>query len=178
MSAGTAPKGEARPPRKATTSSRAAGQITDKISKKMWFGLALKPVHALAALAGALALIGVVLLNRPRTPAAITTVPAALPSIATLPTTSPLPDSVPSPPSNSAEKVTEPPTKPASGKSKPQKQRPSETKDPSEASASAGKQKKKADGISPPPSFFDRRAADHTASPAQPKVKRALIREL
>ena len=177
LSAETAPDGKERRPRQATTFSRATGEITDQISKKKWFGLGLKPVHALAVLASALTLIGAILLLRPRPPSTIRTVPAVLPSVATLPLTSPLPDSVPSPPPNLAEKATEPPARPTSGRAKSKKPHLGEAKDPFESSASSDKQKK-VKGISPPPSFFHQNAEGQMASPLEQKSKRTIIKEL
>ena len=176
LSAGTAPQGKEHRPKQATTFSRATGEITDRISKKNWFGL--KPVHALAVLASTLTLIGAILLLRPRPPSTIrTTVPAVLPSVAALPLTSPLPDSVPSPPPNPAEKATDPPARLATGRSKSKKLQLGEAKDPFESRASLGQQKK-AKGISPPPSFFHRNAEGQMANPMEQKGKRTIIKEL
>ena len=165
-----------RPSRQATTFSRATGEITDKVSRRNWFGLGVKPV-ALAVLAGVLMLIGAVLLLRPRPPLSTTRASALQPFVTPLPVIAPLPDSPPSPPPDMAAKVPEPPAKATGGKSKSKRLHIGRVEDPFEPSVSSDKQKN-VKAVSPPPPLLHRNDTRQPASPLEPRINRTIIKEL
>jgi serine/threonine-protein kinase len=146
--------------------------------------LGLNLVRAVAVLAGALVLLGAVLLLRPRSQSIPATAPpvrpsvAARPSVETMPQVLPLPLPLPRPrqmaeTTKSAESV----VKSAGGKAKPKKAQLRQTDDPFESAATQDKPNHPK--APPPPSdLLHRNQTEPELSPSQLNVKRSIIKEL
>jgi serine/threonine-protein kinase len=167
-----------RTPGQLTTFSRTAGEMTDQIPRKGWSRVGLRPIYAVAVLAGALMLAGAIFLLRPQPRSTSAAAGSVRPSVVTLPPISPLPPPAPPPPqTGEVAKPAEAPTKIASGKSRSKKTQSGEVEDPFEPAATGNKQKK-GKAPAPSPDLFHRNDTVRPASPLQPKVKRTIIKEL
>ncbi len=159
----------ATPPKEVGAFSRSPGETTAPVPRGGWSRLGLTPVRAAAIIAGALALLGAILLLRPRpqspVPAEIPIRPAvvALPPAAPPPTPPAQVEATPKPVERSA--------KPAASRSRAKRARHLEDEDPFE-SAATGRQK--AARTTPPSDVLHRN--DGTAP--RPKLKRRIIKEL
>ncbi len=166
-----------RTPRQLTTFSRTAGEMTDQIPTRNWSRMGLRPIYAMAVLAGALLLAGAIFLLRPRPPSLGTAVVPVRPSIVTLTPISPLPTPAPPPPAAEVPKLAETPTRVTGGRSRSKKARIGEAEDPFEPGAAADKHKKGKEPV-PPSEMLHRHDAGRPARPLQPTVKRTIIKEL
>jgi hypothetical protein len=177
LSATTPAEGKQRTPRQLTTFSRTAGEMTDEIPKRNWSRLGVRPVYALAVLAGVLVLAGAIFLLRPRQPTMAPVAAPVRPSVEMLPTVSPASEPAFVPPVEATPKPADSPARTAGVKSKSKRTKVGAAQDPFEAGGAADKQKK-VKGIAPAPDLFHKNDTGRPASPPQPKVNRTIIKEL
>ncbi len=178
LAATVAAETKARTPRHLTTFSRTAGEMTDQIPTRNWSRIGLRPLYAMAVLAGALLLAGAVFLLRPRPPSIGTAEAPVRPSVVTLPPISPLP-TTPAPPPHAAEtpKLVETPTRGTAGRARSKKAQMAKAEDPFEGDVT-GDKRKKGKTPAPSPELLHGHETGRPARSPQPTVKRTIIKEL